>query len=196
MCGIAGIIKKKIYNFDKFKIFKIMDTRGPDSKGHYKKQNKNYSINLFHSRLSIIDFKDRSNQPFCYKNLILIYNGEIYNFREIRVKLEKIGHKFETKSDTEVLIKSYYEWGDQCFKLFDGMWAVCIYNIKKNEIILSRDIFGEKPLYIFRNAETLVFGSEIKYLHCLEDNPAIKKINKQHINDYLKLGYKFLFKKK
>ena len=195
MCGIAGIIKKKNYDFDKFKIFKIMDTRGPDSKGHYKKQNKNYSINLFHSRLSIIDFKDRSNQPFSYKNLILIYNGEIYNFREIKGKLEKIGHKFKTKSDTEVLIKSYYEWGDECFKLFDGMWAVCIYDIKKNEIILSRDIFGEKPLYIFRNAETLVFGSEIKYLHCLEDNPAIKKINKQHINDYLKLGYKFLFKK-
>ena len=195
MCGIAGIIKKKNYDFDKFKIFKIMDNRGPDSKGHYKKQNKICSINLFHSRLSIIDFKDRSNQPFSYKNLILIYNGEIYNFREIKGKLEKIGHKFKTKSDTEVLIKSYYEWGDQCFKLFDGMWAVCIYNIKKNEIILSRDIFGEKPLYIFRNAETLVFGSEIKYLHCLEDNPAIKKINKQHINDYLKLGYKFLFKK-
>ena len=74
------------------------------------------------------------------------------------------------------------------------MWAVCIYDIKKNEIILSRDIFGEKPLYIFRNSETLVFGSEIKYLHCLEDNQALKKINKQHINDYLKLGYKFLFK--
>ena len=132
MCGIAGIIKlKKNYDFDKFKIFKIMDNRGPDNKGYYKKQNKIYSINLFHSRLSIIDFKDRSNQPFCYKNLILIYNGEIYNFREIKGKLEKIGHKFETKSDTEVLIKSYYEWGDECFKLFDGMWAVCIYDIKK-----------------------------------------------------------------
>ena len=132
---------------------------------------------------------------FVIKNLILIYNGEIYNFREIKGEnSKKIGHKFETKSDTEVLIKSYYEWGDECFKLFDGMWAVCIYDIKKNEIILSRDIFGEKPLYIFRNSETLVFGSEIKYLHCLEDNQALKKINKQHINDYLKLGYKFLFK--
>ena len=84
---------------------------------------------------------------FVIKNLILIYNGEIYNFREIKGKLEKIGHKFETKSDTEVLIKSYYEWGDECFKLFDGMWAVCIYDIKKNEIILPGTYLEKNLLY-------------------------------------------------
>ena len=84
---------------------------------------------------------------FVTKILILIYNGEIYNFREIKGKLGKIGHRFETKSDTEVLIKSYYEWGDECFKLFDGMWAVCIYDIQKNEIILSRIYLRKTSLY-------------------------------------------------
>ena len=79
--------------------------------------------------------------------------------------------------------------------MFDGMWAVCIYDTKKNEIILSRDLFGEKPLYIYKNSDTLIFGSEIKYIINLDNNPSIKKINKAHINTFLRQGYKFLFKK-
>ena len=196
MCGIAGIIKlKKNHNCDKDKIFSLMHNRGPDGKGAYKNLNQDYSINLFHSRLAIIDNNERSNQPFFFENLILIYNGEIYNFKDIKKKLIEYNYKFKTTSDTEVLIKAYHKWGENCFKLFDGMWSVCIYDLKKHEMILSRDIFGEKPLYIYKNHNTLVFGSELKFLLSLEEGSSIKRVNKNHLNQYLKHGYKYLFKK-
>ena len=196
MCGIAGIIKlKKNHNCDKDKIFSLMHNRGPDGKGAYKNLNQDYSINLFHSRLAIIDNNERSNQPFFFENLILIYNGEIYNFKDIKKKLIEYNYRFKTTSDTEVLIKAYHKWGENCFKLFDGMWSVCIYDLKKHEMILSRDIFGEKPLYIYKNHNTLVFGSELKSLLSLEEGSSIKRVNKNHLNQYLKHGYKYLFKK-
>ena len=196
MCGIAGIIKlKKNYSCNNKKILELMDNRGPDHKGAFKTLKSDYSINLFHSRLAIIDNNPRSNQPFHFQNFVLIFNGEIYNFNEIKQKLIKFNYNFTTTSDTEVLIKAYHKWGGNCFKMFDGMWAVCIYDTKKNEIILSRDLFGEKPLYIFKNSDTLIFGSEIKYILNLDNNPSIKKINKAHINTFLRQGYKFLFKK-
>jgi asparagine synthase (glutamine-hydrolysing) len=196
MCGIAGIIKlKKNHNCDKDKIFSLMHNRGPDGKGAYKNLNQDYSINLFHSRLAIIDNNERSNQPFFFENLILIYNGEIYNFKDIKKKLIEHNYRFKTTSDTEVLIKAYHKWGENCFKLFDGMWSVCIYDLKKHEMILSRDIFGEKPLYIYKNHNTLVFGSELKFLLSLEEGSSIKRVNKNHLNQYLKHGYKYLFKK-
>ena len=196
MCGIAGIIKlKKNHNCDKDKIFSLMHNRGPDGKGAYKNLNQDYSINLFHSRLAIIDNNERSNQPFFFENLILIYNGEIYNFKDIKKKLIEYNYRFKTTSDTEVLIKAYHKWGENCFKLFDGMWSVCIYDLKKHEMILSRDIFGEKPLYIYKNHNTLVFGSELKFLLSLEEGSSIKRVNKNHLNQYLKHGYKYLFKK-
>ena len=196
MCGIAGIIKLKKNHFcDKNKIFNLMNNRGPDGKGAYKNLNQDYSINLFHSRLAIIDNNERSNQPFFFENLILIYNGEIYNFKDIKKKLIEHNYRFKTTSDTEVLIKAYHKWGENCFKLFDGMWSVCIYDLKKHEMILSRDIFGEKPLYIYKNHNTLVFGSELKFLLSLEEGSSIKRVNKNHLNQYLKHGYKYLFKK-
>lgn len=196
MCGIAGIIKLKKNHFcDKNKIFNLMNNRGPDGKGAYKNLNQDYSINLFHSRLAIIDNNERSNQPFFFENLILIYNGEIYNFKDIKKKLIEHNYSFKTTSDTEVLIKAYHKWGENCFKLFDGMWSVCIYDLKKHEMILSRDIFGEKPLYIYKNHNTLVFGSELKFLLSLEEGSSIKRVNKNHLNQYLKHGYKYLFKK-
>ena len=172
-----------------------MNSRGPDDKGFYEKKNLNYKIKLFHSRLRIIDDNTRSNQPYKFKNYVMIYNGELYNYREIRNTLKKFNYKFSTTSDTEVFIKAYDKWGEKCFELFDGMWSVCIYDTKKDELILSRDIFGEKPLYIFKDNKNLVFGSEIKYLLYLCKKNQINKINSDHINLYLKQGYKFLFKK-
>lgn len=196
MCGIAGIIKlKKNHHCDKDKIFSLMHNRGPDGKGFFKILNEKYSINLFHSRLAIIDKNKRSNQPYFFKNYAMIYNGEIYNFRKIKKQLENLNYSFKTKSDTEVLIKAFHKWGNESFKLFDGMWSVCIFDMKKHEIILSRDIFGEKPLYIYRNFETLIFGSEIKFILNLDNDTRINKINKEHLNIYLKHGYKYLFKK-
>ena len=196
MCGIAGLIQlDKSFFFENKNIFKLMNNRGPDDKGFYENKNLNYKIQLFHSRLRIIDDNTRSNQPYKFKNYVMIYNGELYNYREIRNKLKKFNYKFSTTSDTEVFIKAYDKWGEKCFEMFDGMWSVCIYDTKKDELILSRDIFGEKPLYIFKDNKSLVFGSEIKYLLYLCKKNHINKINSDHVNLYLKQGYKFLFKK-
>ena len=195
MCGIAGIIsnKNKI-SINREKLFKIMHQRGPDAKGFHTVKDKNYELNFYHSRLSIIDNNKRSNQPFYYKNFVMIYNGEIYNFNKIRSELKKNKYKFFTSSDTEVIIKAFDKWGINCFKKFDGMWSIAIYDSKKDEFILSRDIFGEKTLYLFKYLDTLIFGSEIKYIHYLDKSYKSKIINSEHIDTYLKNGYRFLNK--
>ena len=199
MCGIAGYITNKKYlnfSFDTAskKLKKIMKNRGPDQQGSFCYSKNNYIINLFSSRLSIIDLDARSNQPFKTNDSILIFNGEIYNYIEIRKELQKKNVKFATNSDTEVLIKAYEHWGVECVKRFDGMWSFCIYDYKNNKIFLSRDNFGEKPLYYFFDGNSLIFGSEIKYLHYLSQNDLIKKIDYTKINDYLYKGYKSLNK--
>ena len=94
----------------------------------------------------------------------MIYNGELYNYQDLKNELKKFNYKFYTTSDTEVFIKAYDRWGSKCFELFDGMSSVAIYDTKKDDLILSRDIYGEKPLYIYKYNNDLVFGSEIKYL--------------------------------
>ena len=193
MCGILGIISKDCNkSIDIAAVNKLMYSRGPDQQGNFKIKNKNCEVNLFSSRLKIQDLKDRSNQPYQFKNLTLIFNGEIYNYREIKKVLESKGRKFLTTSDTEVLIQSYDEWGTDCIKKLNGMWGFCIYEKKKKKIFLSRDFFGEKPLFFsFKNNE-FIFGSEINYLFFFNKN--LNKINDYKIGDYLINGYKSLFK--
>ena len=193
MCGILGIISKdQNKSIDISAVNKLMYNRGPDQQGDYKVKNKNFEVNLFSSRLKIQDLNDRSNQPYKFKNLVLIFNGEIYNYREIRKELEFKGRKFLTTSDTEVLIQSYDEWGLDCIKKLNGMWGFCIYDKLNEKIILSRDFFGEKPLFFsFKNNE-FIFGSEINYLFFFNKN--LNKINDYKIGDYLINGYKSLFK--
>ena len=95
---------------------------------YYIEKFEDFNICLIHSRLSIIDLHDRSNQPMKFKNYVLVFNGEIYNYVELKKILEKKNYKFETNSDTEVLIQAYKKWGTECVKKFDGMWSFCIYN--------------------------------------------------------------------
>ncbi len=199
MCGIAGYITIGKYSNSLFEknaidLKKIMKNRGPDQQGSFRKSRKNYSVNFFSSRLSIIDLDKRSNQPFHSGNHVLVFNGEIYNYLEIRKTLESKGVKFKTLSDTEVLIKSYQYWGKNCTKYFDGMWAFAIYDYLKEEVFLSRDNFGEKPLYYYLDHKNLIFGSEIKFIHNLIQDEYVKKINYDKINDYLTKGYKSLNK--
>jgi asparagine synthase (glutamine-hydrolysing) len=195
MCGISGFIsKKKIEDKVINQLKNLMVNRGPDFQDKFEIKEKNH-ICFLHSRLSIIDLNERSNQPFKNKNHILSFNGEIYNFLEIKKELEKKGNKFLTKGDTEVFIKSFIDEGASCFKNFDGMWAASIYNKKDKILYLSRDPFGEKPLYYYRDHEIFIFGSEIKYIiHILKhlDKKIIK--NEKKINDYLFNGYKSLKK--
>ena len=198
MCGVAGLITKDknipSFNYQKKKMKNLMFSRGPNQQGSFNEILSKSEIRLFSSRLSIIDTEDRSNQPYYFENLILIFNGEIYNYKEIRIMLQKKGYSFFTNSDTEVLIKSYHFWGEDCVKFFDGMWAFAIYDIRKKDLFLSRDNFGEKPLYYYYSNKNLIFGSEIKYLQNLTDDKNILSISQEKINSYLFQGYKSLIK--
>ena len=136
MCGIAGYITRKKYsNYSyketKTKLRKLMFRRGPNQQGSLNYNTNNFSINLFSSRLSIIDLDKRADQPFKSEDNVLIFNGEIYNFLEIKEFLKTKKIKFITNSDTEVLLKAYQFWGEKCVDHFDGMWAFCIFNKRK-----------------------------------------------------------------
>jgi len=193
MCGIAGYFGKKIVSKSFFyKAAKHLQMRGPDDTSFFFDETKNIFTGLIHTRLSIIDLKKRSNQPFHYKENVMIFNGEIYNYLELKKILIANGYKFNTHSDTEVLIKSFDFWGNKAFTKFEGMWAVAIYNKKKKKIIISRDCFGEKPLFIYRCEAGVFFASNI---NCLLDLIGKKKqINFTHLKKYLVNGYKSLHK--
>lgn len=195
MCGIAGFIgdiKNFPTNLQIRKCINLMKRRGPDDQSYLKFNNKlNYLFCA--SRLSIIDIDKRSNQPFEDEEGILIFNGEIYNYLEIKNDLIKKGVKFKTKSDTEVLLKFLnLEGEDKIFKL-DGMWAFAYYSKKKKTTVLSRDKFGEKPLYYFlkKKEKKIIFGSNVNYIKKLNKNKI--KINKNKILSFLQSGYRSTF---
>lgn len=177
MCGIAGIINivnsQKI-NIDRFESSLLkMKHRGPDS---YAVKLINENVILGHLRLSIIDLTDNSNQPFNIgDNLWVVFNGEIYNYIELREELITLGHEFRTKGDTEVLLKSYQQWGEDCVKKFNGMWSFVIYDINLNKIFCSRDRFGVKPFNYSVINNQFIFSSEIKTI--INYFPNLKKPN-------------------
>src|SRR3972149_10279887 len=143
MCGIAGITSK---NPDLIgRMLKIMAHRGPDDNGAYTDNN----VSIGHLRLAILDLSERGHQPMIDENdeTILVYNGEIYDFRELRGDLLNKGYSFFSESDTEVLLKGYKEYGSDFFNRLRGMWAAAVYDKKNGKIVLSRDFFGIKPLY-------------------------------------------------
>ncbi len=193
MCGLSGYFGAKNLSYKKIKeILETMNNRGPDATGykHYRINNKN--LYLFHSRLKIIDLHNRSNQPLEKHNRIILYNGEIYNFKELRKSLNNYGYKFNTESDTEVILSGYDYFGKKIFSLLNGMWSIVIFDIKSNNLIFSRDIFGEKPLYFSCiKKKNFVFGSEIKYLEKIlsqKFNPNFEKIKTTFYQ-----GYKSIF---
>ena len=165
MCGIVGIwnINKDPVNPITLREFTDSLThRGPDSRGEFF--DSKTCIGLGHRRLTIIDKKNRSNQPFhCTRNrYVLSFNGEIYNFLELRNELKSLGYSFETDSDTEVLLQSYIAWGSDCQYKFNGMWAFAIWDRALRTLFLSRDRFGVKPLYYWHTQERFAFASEQK----------------------------------
>ncbi len=186
MCGIAGVI-----NFhEKPRMEGLMASidkmihRGPDDSGIWFDSN----VGLAHRRLSIIDLSG-GHQPMENesKTLVTIFNGEIYNYKELRSKLEKKGHRFTSESDTEIILHAYEEWQDSCFEKFTGMFAICLYDKIQERVVLARDLFGEKPLYIHDDDKGIVFSSELKaILELIDVEP---KIDTQAIALYLRLGY-------
>ena len=159
----------------------LLSHRGPDDIGLID----NKDLKIIFNRLSILDLKRRSNQPMKYKNYILVFNGEIYNYLELRKYLEKKGITFNTTSDTEVLIKLFYLKGIDCLKLLEGMYSFCIYNSHSQELFLVRDPFGIKPLFYKINNNNFFISSEKKVF--LENNLQ-GKLNYSSLANYLHHG--------
>ncbi|OQY51872.1 MAG: asparagine synthetase B, partial [Candidatus Parabeggiatoa sp. nov. 2] len=190
MCGITGIIRQDAsISLDKYyQAHLTIKHRGPDDEGFVIKtragkmvpcrgkdtiselQNlpdirsqSSTKMVLGHRRLSILDRTYQGHQPFYFEGLWLIYNGEVYNYIEIRGELQNQGYRFETKTDTEVVIKAYHCWGTDAFSKFNGMWGMAIYEEANDRLILSRDRFGIKPLYYCLNNTEFLFASEVKF---------------------------------
>ena len=195
MCGIAGYYGRSELSQGVIqKCLNLMNRRGPDANGVFNHKTKDgFHVTLLHSRLSILDIDPRSNQPFQGKKTTLSYNGEIYNFKEIRSSLEECGHTFNSQGDTEVLSTLLETKGLNGLSECEGMWAFALFNHENGQLVLSRDRFGEKPLYIHRcqNGDVF-FASEIKFIISLLGQKL--PINIRHLRRYLVNGYKSLYK--
>jgi asparagine synthase (glutamine-hydrolysing) len=164
MCGIAGIIqyKTQVDAGDISKLNQSLSHRGPDGDGVWL--NEERSLALVHRRLSILDLSAAASQPMhsAEGRFVMIYNGEIYNFLEVRNELVKKGYVFKTESDSEVLLAAYAEWKEHFVSKLNGMWALAIYDRQEKSLFLSRDRYGVKPLYYFNNGSRFIFASEIQ----------------------------------
>lgn len=213
MCGITGFFsyRNKCETKKYYAAHKKIAHRGPDDEGFIYKSSKGKiehlsgedtikelqtreniidkpvsSLILGHRRLSIIDLSSTGHQPFAFENLYLVYNGEIYNYIELRDELKRLGYRFQTNSDTEVFLKAYHCWGLESFNKFNGMWSAAIYDKTKDNIVLTRDRFGIKPLYYSIVDDNLIFGSEIKFVSSFFSK---LEVNEQMAYDYLEYGY-------
>ncbi|WP_426110065.1 asparagine synthase (glutamine-hydrolyzing) [Massilia sp. PWRC2] len=162
MCGISGIINKNDTAVDPGAIRAITDLvahRGPDGDGFYFGD----CFAFGHRRLAILDVSSAGSQPMAYlQRYVITYNGEVYNFVELKTQLARCGYHFDSDSDTEVILAAYDKWGEHCVDHFNGMWSFAIYDVKRHLIFCSRDRFGVKPFYYSDGPAQFVFGSEIK----------------------------------
>jgi len=169
-----------------------LNHRGPDAAGHVSRAVGGYQAHLLHTRLAIIDLDERANQPFVRDDVVLAFNGEIYNYLEIARELSAMGVALTTRSDTEVLLEAYRHWGLGALDRLEGMWAFALLDIARGELILCRDRFGEKPLFVRRIGDTTFFGSEPKAIESLSERPL--DVNVGQVGRYLVNGFRSLFK--
>jgi len=165
MCGIAGMASTTRVNRALVeRMTQKMANRGPDDQGLW--EDANGCVALGHRRLSILDLSKAGAQPMSLKNagLWIVYNGEIYNYLELKKKLESMGHRFTSSGDTEVILAAYNQWGDDAPERFVGMWAFAIWDEKRKRLFCSRDHFGIKPFYYWQNSESFLFASDINAL--------------------------------
>ena len=183
MCGIAGIVGQGSEDLIK-EMCEVQAHRGPDDWGYYLGE----GVFLGHRRLSVIDLSSRGRQPLSNEDgsVQLVCNGEIYNFRELRERLEKRGHKFHSDTDSEVIIHAYEDKGEECLGELKGAFAFALWDSNKRKMFLVRDRIGEKPLYYFYDGARLIFASEIKaILRC----GVPRRVNLDSLNLYLALSY-------
>ena len=204
MCGFTFCVSKSKINLSEIKkMNRLIKHRGPDTSGfvnsknfkHYKNKHVNFAAGF--QRLKIIDLSKKASQPMIYKDrYLIVFNGEIYNYLEIKQILKKKGYRFKSNSDTEIILASYDFWGEGCFKKFNGMWSLIIVDLKNEIIIASRDRYGVKPLYYRKHKDSIYFGSEIKQLKFLTNKNYINK-NKFYfnlVNNYFPISNKTIFK--
>ncbi|MEY4126717.1 MAG: hypothetical protein RL737_906 [Bacteroidota bacterium] len=174
MCGIAGFIdlSKQTSNEMLVGMRDSLTHRGPDAAGEYFFDSDAFSLGLAHRRLSIIDTSALSNQPVHFEHLSMVFNGEIYNYKELKQKLTSAGYSFKTNSDTEVVLLAFHAWNVKALTYFKGMFSLIIFDRSAQKLYLIRDRFGVKPLYYFLDTDLLLFGSELKPLHV---HPRYKK---------------------
>lgn len=189
MCGICGIIDyKRSISFEEVqKMLKPMSHRGPDDNGCEVYSQENCMVGLGHVRLSIIDLSKLGHQPMVYDNLTIVFNGEIYNYKEIRQELLSQGHFFKSNSDTEVILHSFKEWGMQCVHKFIGMFAFAIYDSSDGKVYLCRDRAGVKPLYYYQDGTRFAFSSELKGILSIEGIDTT--IDEESLAYFIQLGY-------
>lgn len=189
MCGICGI-----YNFRNFKPIRkellkkmcaVLEHRGPDDEGIFINQQSGFSVGLGHRRLSIIDLSLQGHQPMCNEDesIWIVFNGEIYNFLELRENLIKKGHKFKSKTDTETIIHLYEEKNEKCLDDLRGMFSFAIWDEKDNKLFLARDRIGKKPLFYYLDDEKIIFASEIKSI--IQHDTVKREVNLEALDDYL-----------
>jgi asparagine synthase (glutamine-hydrolysing) len=188
MCGIAGIFRRDGGPVDPAALERMKRAtrhRGPDDAGVWCQRN----VGLVHNRLSILDLSANGHQPMVDERTgnIIVFNGEVYNFQEIRPELEALGHVFHSKSDTEVVLRAYAQWGEACVERFRGMFAFAIFDVKKDELFVVRDRLGIKPLYYYADGHQFIFASETKAIVLVEGVP--RRINQAALPEYIAFRY-------
>ena len=183
MCGIVGVLHRNGKSAPTHVLKRMTDRiahRGPDGEGHFTEG----PVGLGHRRLAIIDLSPLGHQPMANEDgtVLLVFNGEIYNYQGLRVELESRGHRFHSQTDTETIIHAYEEWGEDCVRRFNGMFAFGLWDRKKRRMFLARDRYGVKPLYWSFQNETLVFASEIKAI--LEHPDIPRRVCATALNEY------------
>lgn len=189
MCGIAGYIDFNKTTNDAVlkKMTDIIQHRGPDGDGHWGTNMEYAQVGLGHRRLSIIDLSNAASQPMQFESLQLIFNGEIYNYAEIKEELLKLGHHFRSHSDSEVILHAYKQWGADCLQRFIGMFLFVIYDENDRQLFIARDRAGVKPLHWYFHDGLFMLGSELKSFH---QHPGFKKeLNEDALGAYFQYGY-------
>lgn len=214
MCGIAGIYTEKgVSKLETIKMSSILRHRGPDDEGfllangnsvsvfsgkdtipslsnleNIAETNFEANLILLHRRLSILDVSENGHQPMCAENnnFSIVFNGEVYNYREIRQELQQKGYVFKSDSDTEVILNAFIAWGKSCVNRFVGMWAFVVFDKNEKTLTISRDRFGIKPLYYFKKDGFFAFASEIKALLQLKE--VDNSISDENLGSYLAFG--------
>jgi asparagine synthase (glutamine-hydrolysing) len=189
MCGITGFVDFNRHTTEAIlqSMTDVLHHRGPDDSGYYLDKNENAHIGLGHRRLSILDLSAKGHQPMFFEDIAITYNGEIYNFKEIREELERRGYRFDSNTDTEVILKAYHCFGLEMVHRFNGMFAFALYEKKTQKLLLYRDRAGVKPLYWYFKDNIFLFASELKSFH---QHPVFQKeLNNDGLALFLQFGY-------